>query len=123
MYLETVGIVEMPAEPTAGEWGAYFHINPHHGKDHAVMTRELLEVAGETRKRRVNGCDTDDQWWRVYFLGEAPRPAELNLGLVLELWSGRRGGRCGDMTVPSELLRGRERFRGHGRSCYFQSQS
>lgn len=32
MYLETEGIIDMPAEQTAAEWGTYFHTNPHHGK-------------------------------------------------------------------------------------------
>jgi len=76
MYLETEGIVEMPGEQTATEWGTYFHTNPHHGKTHTEMTRELLEVAGETRRRRLNGNDTDDQWWRAHYLREAR--AQLN---------------------------------------------
>ncbi|MGV9752689.1 hypothetical protein [Nocardia farcinica] len=35
------------------------------------MTRELLEVAGETRRRRLHGNDTDDQWWRAHYLRDA----------------------------------------------------
>lgn len=76
MYLETEGIVEVPVEQTVAEWGTFFHTNPHHGKTHREMTREMLEVAGETRKRRLHGNDTDDQWWRAHYLREAR--AQLN---------------------------------------------
>ncbi|MEV6073394.1 hypothetical protein AB0L82_43190 [Nocardia sp. NPDC052001] len=74
MYLDTDGIVEVPEGVT--ELSDFFHTNPHHGKTYTEMTREIREVATETRRRRVNHNDCDDQWWRDHFLRAAR--AEVN---------------------------------------------
>ncbi|MBF6138264.1 hypothetical protein IU501_35415 [Nocardia otitidiscaviarum] len=72
IHLDADGVVAIPCS-----WlSTYFHTNPHHGKTHHEMTREIREVAAEARKRRVNGNDTDDQWWRAHYLCEAR--AQLN---------------------------------------------
>ncbi|WP_405498911.1 hypothetical protein [Nocardia sp. NBC_00511] len=72
--MDNVGVLEIPDE--TAELSRYFHTNPHHGKHSDQMTRELRQVAAETRKRLLNGCDVEDQWWRSHFLREAR--AQLN---------------------------------------------
>ncbi|WP_280357503.1 hypothetical protein [Nocardia otitidiscaviarum] len=71
-YLDAEGVVAIPCS-----WlSAYFHTNPHHGKTHRELTREIREVAAEARKRGMLGNDLEDQWWRAHYLHEAR--AQLN---------------------------------------------
>ena len=50
--------------------GTFFD-NPEIGKSARRCDAELGEVAAETRKRRVNNNDTDDQQWRARNLRDA----------------------------------------------------
>ncbi|MFI5783751.1 hypothetical protein [Nocardia sp. NPDC051570] len=66
-YMEYDGIVDIEETSVSERW----HTNPNHGKTYRQLTRELLEVATEGRKRRVNRNDTEDQWFRAYYLRDA----------------------------------------------------
>ncbi|HEX3780700.1 MAG TPA: hypothetical protein VHX38_13620 [Pseudonocardiaceae bacterium] len=45
--------------------------NEQYGKGRDQLSREIREVTAETRKRKVNGNDTEDQECREGYLREA----------------------------------------------------
>lgn len=47
------------------------HVNPHIGREHRELSRDLLNVAVETRKRLFNNNDTEDQDARAQALRDA----------------------------------------------------
>ncbi|WP_331757743.1 hypothetical protein [Nocardia sp. NBC_01388] len=48
-----------------------FYKNEHHGRERRVLDRDLMAVVFETRKRIVNGNDTEDQDARICHLRDA----------------------------------------------------